>query len=60
MALEILRGKSAYVYRINPWNDRIIDRRLNKHNERWQHFQAYATPEDARAALLTLEKEATP
>jgi hypothetical protein len=57
MTIEILRGKSAYIYRINPYNGRMIDRRLNRHNARWEGFRLCNDEQDARNKILKLEKK---
>lgn len=57
MTLEINRGGSPYVYRINPTNPLIIDRKPNKHNARWKMYRLCKSEEEARSALLKLEKK---
>lgn len=55
--IEINRN-AEYTYRVNPDNDCVIDRRLNKHGGRWQWFARRATPADAKRYLLELNKTA--
>lgn len=57
MTIEINRANSPYIYRTNPINPRIIDRRKNKHGARWEWFRLCQSDEEARAALLKLEKK---
>lgn len=52
--IEISRAKSAYVYRQNPANPLIIDRKENRHNARWYFYARRDTPREAKAALLAL------
>lgn len=54
MALEISRNLE-WVYRQNPWNGKIIDRRQNRRGARWQSYATYPTEEIARTNLLALE-----
>lgn len=58
MTIEIWHANSAYKFRINPYSPRVIDRRQVKRGARWQHYQNFDTPEEARAAILQLEKDA--
>jgi hypothetical protein len=58
MSIEVNRKDSKYTYRINPYNPRIIDCRVNRHGARWMWYGIRNTPEEARAYLLQLEKEA--
>lgn len=55
MTIEIQRGKSLYQYKINEYQPREIDYRVNRHNARWYRFDTYDTPEIAYATLLRLE-----
>jgi hypothetical protein len=55
--IEISRKKSEFIYRQNPWNPLIIDRRRNTHNARWQFFARRATPEDTVRYLFELERD---
>lgn len=57
MSLEIQRPSSKYQYRQNPDDPRNIDRRENKYNSRWYFYLRRDTANEARAALLTLEKD---
>lgn len=54
MTLEINRN-SAYTYRQNADDPRLIERRPNRHNARWQEWRMFDTAEQAKAALLKLE-----
>lgn len=53
--IEITR-KGEYIYKLNKWNPRIIDRRKNKAYARFKPFAGYATQTEALAALLKLER----
>jgi hypothetical protein len=55
VSLEINRGGSPYVYRINPTNPLIIDRKANRHGARWKMYRLCRSEEEARNALLKLE-----
>jgi hypothetical protein len=57
--IEIARKKSRFIYRLNPWNARVIDRRLNQHNARWQAYGAFDTEQEARNTILKLEAPQT-
>lgn len=57
MTIEITRGKSETVYRINPYAPTEIDYRRNQHRARWFFYERYATPEAAAAAILELERK---
>jgi hypothetical protein len=52
MTIEIQHGNSVFQYRQNPDNARLVDRRLNRHNARWQPFLACDSAEAALAILL--------
>ena len=56
MTLEIMRQKSQTVYRINPENPRIIDRKRNVARARWEWHSYYLTDDQARTALFQLER----
>lgn len=53
--IEINRAKSIYIFRINPYNDREIDRRLNRHGARWERYSQHSTPDEARTTLFAIE-----
>jgi hypothetical protein len=55
MTLEISRG-SLYIYRIAEDDPCIVQRRRNKPNARWYTFSFYDSAEDAKLALLGLER----
>lgn len=57
MALEIQRPHSKYMYRIDPKDPRNVDRRENKHGARWYFYARRDTINEAKAALLQLERE---
>lgn len=59
MTTEITRGKSAITYRINPFNNREIDWRYNRHGARWQRHSIYTTPVNALKALYALQEDDT-
>ena len=44
-------------YRVNLYNDRTIERKLNKRGGRWERWQVFTTPEAARNAILSLQKQ---
>jgi hypothetical protein len=56
--IEINRANSPWIYRINPYNPRLIDRRKNKHFARWSPYQTFDTEEEARNTLLQIERQA--
>lgn len=57
MAIEITRKDSEWIYRLCPYNPRLIDRRKNVAYARWKRYgEPYATQTEALAALLKLEK----
>lgn len=56
MTIEIARGKAEIIYRINPYNNREIDWRYNRHGARWTRHSHYDTPAEALAALLALRE----
>lgn len=55
MTLEITVGRSGTSYRVNPDNPKQLDSRENRHGARWQFCARYASPSQARAALLAIE-----
>lgn len=55
--IEINRTNSEYIYRVNAYNKRQIERRKNKRGARWEHFQYARTEEGATKMLLSLQKE---
>lgn len=57
MSITIQRGKSEYVYRINPYQPREIDRKPNRHRARWERYTTCASAEGATKMLLKLETE---
>lgn len=57
MTIEINRQNSMYIYRVNPWNPRLIDRRLNRHRARWEPYRDCVTEVAARSTLLQIEKQ---
>lgn len=57
MTIEISRGDNARQYRINPWNGRTIDSRVNRSGARWETHKVYATSQEATNALLKLERK---
>lgn len=59
MALEIVRGNGAFAYRIDPKDACVIQRRMNKGGARWTRLRRYATADEARQALLTMDRTAS-
>lgn len=57
MTIQIQRGKSVLVYKINEYNSRQILVRVNVPHQRWQHHSRYDNATEAVAALLQLEKD---
>lgn len=57
MTIEINRAGSVYIYRINPHNLRLIDRRKNVHRGRWEPYWYYPSAEDAADALWDIEHD---
>lgn len=58
MTIELMRKESVWVYRINPNQPRVIDRKRNKHGARWEWFRLCADEQIARDSLFQLEKDA--
>lgn len=56
MTIEIQRRKSIHQYRISPDDARNIDRRENKFNARWYFYARRDTANEAKVALLSLER----
>lgn len=56
MTIEITRAKSRYVYRTNPANSRLVERRRNKERSRWELYRLCRSTEEARSVLLKLER----
>lgn len=54
MTIEIARGKIEYIYRLNPYQNCCIDRRINRHGARWQHYKRLASPFEALEELLAI------
>lgn len=57
MTIEIQRRKSTWIFRIDPKDACIVERRVNRSAARWYFFGRRATPEETRQYLLQLEKE---
>jgi hypothetical protein len=57
MALTIHRSKTAWMYRINPHDDCLIQRRKVARDSRWQHFRLCETAQEARAVILVMQEE---
>lgn len=55
MTIELSRGKSRYKYQISATDPRMIQRKENRHNARWQDWRLCADADAARAALLRVE-----
>lgn len=55
MTLEITRGKSNLVYRINPYAPSEIDVKENKPRARWKFFKRCSDANQASAELMRLE-----
>lgn len=56
MTIEMTRAKSTHTFRINPYAPTEIDYKENKHRSRWLFHSRHATPEEATAKLLELER----
>jgi hypothetical protein len=59
VTIEINRAHSLYIFRINPFSPRIIDRRLNRHGARWETYHVCNSEEQARKLIYELEKGKT-
>lgn len=59
MTLEITRN-GKWIYRINPTDPRLIERRENKHGARWYWYARRDTPNEAKASLLKLGRSEGP
>ncbi len=57
MSIEIMRGKSEFVFRINPHQPREIDKRVNKRGARWERYTICASEESAVKTLFRLQNE---
>lgn len=55
--IEINRAGSEYIYKIDEKDNRLIRRRFNRHNARWEDFRICASAEGATKTLLKLEAE---
>jgi hypothetical protein len=55
--IEINRVGSEYIYRVNEYNKRQIERRKNRHNARWKHYQYALTEEAATKMLFSLQND---
>lgn len=55
--IEISHGQSVFVYRVNPSNPRLVDRKRNKHRAQWQPFCWYYSAEAAAKAILEIERD---
>lgn len=58
MTIEMQRKESVWVYRTNPDNPRVIDRKRNKHGAKWELFRRCADEQIAKDSLFQLEKDA--
>ncbi len=58
--IEISDGRAEYLYRLNPYQARIIDRKLNVARARWVAYEHFDTEEAAIAALTQLYRKDTP
>lgn len=54
--IEISGRINTYIYRLAPKDATVIERRTNRANARWYFFSRHENAEDARKALLRLEK----
>lgn len=54
--IEVNRAGSLYIFRINQYNERVIEFRRTKAYSHWKPLVTYASAEEARAALFQLEK----
>lgn len=57
MTIEISSNKLLYIFRVNPYNPRIIDRRKNQNRAKWEWFRLCDSADEARAVLLKLERK---
>lgn len=55
--IEISGKKLEYQWRVNPFNPRCVDVRVNKIGARWEHYKSYMTTMEAVEALMKLSKE---
>ena len=55
--IEINRAGSEYIYRVNPNNPRLVDRRKNVHRGRWEPHFYYPSAEEAAAAIWDIEHD---
>lgn len=57
MTIEMQREKSPHIYRTNPDNPRLIERRENRRGARWEAFRLCESAAAAKAVLLKLERK---
>lgn len=57
MTIEITRKASIYQFRINPYQPRSIDRRINRHGARWKHWRHYPSTMAAIDALFAAQSD---
>ena len=57
MSIEPAVQVGAYKFRINLFNKRAIERKVNRRGGRWQTFRICATEESAITALFKLQHE---
>lgn len=54
--IEINRAGSLYIFRVNQYNQRVIEFRRTKAYAHWKPLVTYASAEEARQALWQLER----
>lgn len=54
--IEISGRINTYIYRISPKDATVIERRTNRPNARWFWYMKRDTVNEAKSALLQLEK----
>lgn len=57
MSITITRGTNSFEYRQREGEPHILEGRATYKGSRWQFIARYATPEQARAALLAIEEK---
>ena len=55
--IEIHRGTTEWMYRIDEADDRHIQRRKLARGARWEHFRLCDTAEMAREVILVMQEE---
>jgi hypothetical protein len=58
MTIQVTRGNNTFLYRQREDEPNVIESKPNYRGSRWQFLRRYADADEARAALLTIAKDA--